>query len=566
MGVGQMAGLEIENLSYAYPGQDRLALDKISLSISRGDIAVLAGPSGSGKSTLAKAVAGLVPSFYGGRFQGCLSWSGQSLAATEPGEKARTIGYLSQDPESQLLTETVLSELVFGMENLGWSQKAMSKQVMEVASALALTEILEQPIRTLSGGLKQRVALGSILAMEPALLVLDEPTSQLDPVATEELLALLRRLNEDQGMTILLAEHRLDRCFHWADQIIYMDEGKVVYQGKDLREAARWAACQSAMPLPPMPRLFAGFGPDLPLTVKEGRRHLAAQHLSEKFLQPEVKGSPPVEEGVSPLLELEGVWYSYEPGLEGLRNLQVRISPGDFLAVMGENGAGKSTFLKLCRGLLQADRGRIRYKGQDMKKLSVEALAGTIGYLGQEPGEWLFMPTVKEEVAFTLKALEREWKIETEACLEDFQLQDWSQRNPRDLSVGQRQKVALASVAAAGPPLLLLDEPTRGLDEGEKEALGHRLQKWQRQGMAIVMVTHDVEFAAEHAGEVAFLSRGSWIDRGPREAMLSGSTFYAPQTAKLFRGLAEHVVTLSRGRELLGELNKEEMKRGEDHE
>lgn len=560
-----MAGLAIENISYAYPGQSKVALDQITLTIPKGDVVVLAGPSGSGKSTLAKAVAGLVPSFYGGRFQGRLTWFDQDLHMKKAGEKTPAIGYLSQDPESQLLTDTVLSELVFGMENLGWSQKAMNKQVMEVASALALTDYLDSSIRTLSGGLKQRVALGSILAMEPDLLVLDEPTSQLDPVASEELLALLRRLNEDQGMTILLAEHRLDRCFHWADQVLYMNRGKLVFQGKDLREAARWAAGQDFMPLPPLPRLFAGFAGKPPLTVKEGRRYLADHQLSPEPACSEKKKLAPAEEGPC-LLELEGVWYSYEPGNEGLRNLRVRVRAGDFLAVMGENGAGKSTFLKLCRGLLPADRGRVHFEGQELNQFSVEALAGRIGYLGQEPGEWLFMPTVQEEVAFTLKALKEDWQPKTEACLVEFGLQAWSQHNPRDLSVGQRQKVALASVVAARPDLLLLDEPTRGLDEGEKEALGHRLKRWQAQGMAIVMVTHDVEFAAEHAEEVAFLSRGSWVDRGPGPSMLSGSTFYAPQTAKLFRGLAENVVTLSQGREILEGLHKEKKKRGESHE
>lgn len=566
-----MAIIEIENLTYYYPDEVKPALDNINLRLREGEFVLLAGGSGSGKSSLVRALSGLIPDFYGGKIAGAVKLDGADIKAMERSEVVRKVGMVFQDPESQLVMTTVEQELAFGMENLGLAPELMKRRIMEVSGALSLQEYLPENIPSLSGGLKQKTLLASILAMQPEVLILDEPTSQLDPVAGEEILTVVRRLNEDNGITVILIEQRLERCYHLADRILIMDEGKIILDSTDRAAAAEWAVQQESPFVPPLVRLFAqtGIAP-LPLTVKEGRQALKELYRYKDTLDEDLVSAvsrnteiteEPEEEKVlpaapAPLLEVQQLWFMYGNGREALKNINLTLRPGDFLVIMGENAAGKTTLLKIIRGLLPPSRGRALLSGGPVSERMVEELAAGVGYLAQNPNDYLFQPTVREEIAFTLRNLGLYSEERVGQVLERFDLKPYAELNPRDLSTGERQRVALAAVLAADPPLILLDEPTRGLDYEMKARLGEMLSALRREGRAIIVVTHDVEFAAEYAKQILFLSRGETVAHGETRPMLSRSIFYSSQIGKLFYGLEEDAVTLRDGQKALGRLLK----------
>lgn len=553
-----MPVLEIKNLTYFYPGENKPALDNINLSIEEGEFVLLAGGSGSGKSSLVRAMTGLIPEFYGGRIGGNVRLDGEEIKNIERKKVVQKIGMVFQDPESQLVMTNVEQELAFGMENLGLTPELMKRRIMEVSGALSLHPVLKESIPELSGGLKQKVMLASILAMQPDILILDEPTSQLDPVAGEEILTMIRRLNEDNGITVILIEQRLERCFHLADRVLFMEEGRIIYNGIDREETAKWAVTNKSPFIPPLSKIFAAVGSkQVPMTVKDGRRILKSMYRSYKIeIGPQKKiTESDAAKQTDPVVEVERVWFSYGKGPEVLKNIDLIIHPSDFLVVMGENAAGKTTLLKNIRGLITSSRGRIKINGRDIKEITVKAMARTVGYLSQNPNDYLFQPTVREEIAFTLENLAENLGIEKEnrvdELLEKFTLKHYAETNPRDLSTGERQRVALAAILAADPPLIILDEPTRGLDYEMKAQLGDLLVSLQNEGHALLVVTHDVEFAAEYADEILLMSRGQIMSRGPKKSMLSQSTFYSSQIGKLFYQIDDSIVTMQDGEKVL---------------
>ncbi|MDS1029250.1 energy-coupling factor transporter ATPase [Bacillota bacterium LX-D] len=551
-----MAQIQIENLTYYYPEKTKPALEKINLEILEGQFVLIVGGSGCGKSTLVRALTGLVPEFYGGTFGGKVSLNGQEIQRLDKRKLAQQIGMVFQDPESQLVMTNVEEELAFGLENLGLPNDLMKRRVMEVTGALGLSNYLQQFIPELSGGQKQKVALGAILAMQPDILVLDEPTSQLDPVAGEEILTMLKRLNEENGLTVVLVEQRLERCFHLADRVIVMNKGRIAFDGEP-EQAAKWAALNHSPFIPPLANLFAGAGfQDVPLTVKKGReilkRHFAITQCASPVQQKNIKVVPVQKDSI---VSVENLWFAYPTGKEVLKKINLQIRPGDFTVIMGENAAGKTTLLRNINGLLRPSRGQVKILNQDIKKMTVEELAKDIGYLSQNPNDYLFLPTVKEELNYTLHNLNLPDNGICEKLLERLHLMDHLQTNPRDLSSGERQRVALATVLVAKPKLLLLDEPTRGLDYQLKEELGKILWKLQSQGMAILMITHDVEFAAEYATDIILMAEGSFVAQGSKYDILTDSTFYSPQISKLFHNIVEKVVTLKQGEKILNKMS-----------
>ncbi|MFZ5754425.1 MAG: ABC transporter ATP-binding protein [Bacillota bacterium] len=552
-----MALVEVKDLTYYYPETDKPALDKINLSINEGEFVLIVGGSGSGKSSLVRALAGLIPDFYGGKYGGSVSIAGVELRQMGRESLVQKVGMVFQDPESQLVMTNVEQELAFGLENLGLPKSLMKRRIMEVAEALSLTPLLKSNTPELSGGLKQKVALASILAMQPDILILDEPTSQLDPVAGEEILTIIRRLNEDNGITVILIEQRLERCFHLADRFLVMEQGQIVYNHTDRGEIAKWAVENKSPFIPPLAKLFtvAGFS-EIPLTVKEGRKLLkAVSSVSNQEFKKEESNPRTVSSGKKePLVEIEKMWFAYENGTEALQNINFKIYPGDLIVLMGENAAGKTTLLKNIRGLLKPTRGKIKILHQDIRETSVEQLAGIVGYLSQNPNDYLFLPTVREELAFTLQNLCLKDNGKIDKWLERLDLTRYAMSNPRDLSSGERQRVALASVLVAEPQLILLDEPTRGLDYELKNNLGQLLLELQKEGKALLVVTHDVEFAAEFAQEVVLMTQGTIIARGSKYEMLTQSTFYSPQVSKLFNKFDDTVVTLREGEQALKRL------------
>lgn len=552
-----MALFKIEDLTYSYPDGDRPALKNINLEIEEGELLLVVGGSGSGKSSLARLLAGLVPHFYGGRLEGRVLFRGKDLRELDPRLLAARVGVVFQDPEKQLVMTSVEAEIAFGLENLGLPQEEMSRRIAEVTGFLGLSSLKEEFTASLSGGQKQKVALAAVLAMQPEVLILDEPTSQLDPVAAEEFFHLVERLNKEMGYTVVLIEQRLERCFHLADRLVVMEEGEVLRCGR-AEEAARWLVENRLPFIPPVARFFASLGaPAVPLTVKEGRREL--RRLLEDI--PLSAGPGPRElQAVLPrkkepqaqdLVELKGVWFTYPNGREVLRGVSLEVRAGDFVVIMGENAAGKTTLLKNMVGLLKPGRGRVLLLGRDTRSFSLPELARGVGYLSQNPNDYLFQDTVEDELRFTLDSLGLEDNGVVDATLERLGLIAHRKANPRDLSSGERQRVALAAVLVARPRLLVLDEPTRGVDCRLKRELGLFLTALAGEGVGVVVVTHDVEFAAEYARRVVVISSGRVVCEGSKHEVLGSSLFYCPQMARLFRGYVEGVLTVEEGIEKL---------------
>ena len=538
----------LKNISYFYPERAEPAVAEINLSIGEGEFLLVTGPSGGGKSTLARILAGSAPHFYGGRLEGVAAFGGEEIRYLERRRLHRDVGIVFQDPEKQIVMTRVESEIAFGCENLGVPPAEIKRRVAETAAFLNLTGILRCRCEELSSGEKQRVTIGSVLSMQPRILILDEPTSQLDPVAAEEVLRAVKRLNDELGFTIVLIEQRLEMCFQMADRVILMEGGRIV-RDSSREDFSLWAARSGSLFIPPVARFFATTGsPSIPMTVGEGRKLLAAYKIDNERLR-----RPPLDTG-KVLLQARKVRHVYRGGVEALRAVDLALCGGEIVFMLGENGAGKSTLLKSLCGLVRPSGGSVTVLGEDIAAMGDGELASVLGYLSQNPDDYLFNETVGEELLFTLNNLGLPDDGRVERLLEHLEISSLREVNPRDLSTGERQRVALASVLVADPGILLLDEPTRGLDSGLKAGLGRLLVELCERGKAILLVTQDVEFAAEYARRVILMFDGEIVADGQTRDVLDRGLFYSPQMARLFAGKAENVVSLEDALEAIGHL------------
>jgi energy-coupling factor transport system ATP-binding protein len=503
--------LSASGFTYSYPDAAGAALLDISLELEPGSFTVLAGESGSGKSTLLRAACGLVPHFHGGEASGDLVVGGMSVRDHGPGDLSQVCGTLFQDPESQVVMGGVRAEIALGLEHRGESPAAVARAVEEAALALGIGHLLGRRADTLSGGELQRVALAAALAHRPRLLLLDEPTSQLDPVAGDELIWLLRRLNEEWGTTVLLSEHRLERCLPAADRVLALDRGRLVCDAPPA-EFLAWAADARPPLATPAARLFslAGLRP-LPASVKQAKKALQIMGVGCRESEPEPSARRRRDKRVPAALELRGVWYEIEDGPTILRGIDLRVEPGELVALMGRNGAGKSTLLKHAKALLQPTRGRV-------------ATSGEVALLLQNPGDYLIHEHAREEAG--------------EAALVSAGLEGRGDADPRDLSGGERQRLALEIVLSGGekPKVVCLDEPTRGMDRTRKDALALRLHELAQQGAAVIVATHDPEFAARLAERVVLMGEGELIADGPTAELLAGGWYFATEVARVLGG------------------------------
>ena len=526
-----------EGFGYRYPEAGRASLYDIALRIEPGTFTVLAGVSGSGKSTLLRAFSGLVPHFHGGQATGELSVGGLDVRDHGPGELAGVCGTVFQDPETQVVMGGVRAELELPLEHRGEPAGSVARAVEETALALGVAHLLDRRTDTLSGGELQRVAIAAAMVHEPPLLVLDEPTSQLDPVAGDELVWQLRRLNEDWGTAVVVAEHRLERCLPAADRVIAMVDARIACDAAP-GEFLDWAAAQSPPALAtPAARLFslAGLRP-LPASVKEGHATLRASRstpgeparsdgvvLMHDIGAQRRHGSPERPRKLRALLRRNGrdtqaalglkeVWHEVEDGPTILRGISLRLEPGERVALMGRNGAGKSTMLRIAKGLAEPTRGKVER-------------AGEVALLLQNPGDYLVHGHAVEDAGV--------------AGVAAAGLAGREDANPRDLSGGERQRLALEVVLGGGDPaVVLLDEPTRGMDRIHKDALAARVRQLAEGGAAVMVATHDTEFAASLANRIVLLGQGVVIADGPPEEVLGGGRHFSTEVARVTNGAA----------------------------
>ena len=518
--------IEFASVTITYPGAVQPALANVDLAISEGELVLVVGQTGSGKTTLLRAINGLVPHFTGGTLAGSVRVAGRDTSTHHPRDLADVVGIVPQDPLSSFVTDTVEEELAYGMECLGVPASTMRRRVEETLDLLGLADVRDRPLLSLSGGQRQRVAIGAVLTAHPRVLVLDEPTSALDPGAAEEVLAVLQRLVHDLGITVVLAEHRLERVLEYADRVIY-----VPGEARPLVVGTPAEVMQASPVAPPVVRLgrLAEWTP-LPLSVRDARRQ--ARELRERLRQR--PGRPRRTVSAEPVVSVERTRASYGP-VPALRGVTLDIAKGEIVALMGRNGAGKSTLLSTLVGLRRPDAGTVRIDGVDPATLTGPRLIGRIGLVPQDSTDLLQRDSVAAECADA----DRDAGVEpgsTAALLARIAPEIPGDAHPRDLSEGQRLVLALAVVLVATPAVLLLDEPTRGLDYPTKERLSDLLRDLAASGHAIVVATHDVELAAETATRVVVLAEGEVVADGPTAEVVVGSPLFAPQVAKVLVG------------------------------
>ncbi|WP_329341197.1 ATP-binding cassette domain-containing protein [Streptomyces sp. NBC_01352] len=545
--------IRFENVSVTYDGAAEATVQGVDFEVPEGELVLLVGPSGVGKSTVLGAVSGLVPHFTGGTLHGRVTVAGRDTRTHKPRELADVVGTVGQDPLSHFVTDTVEDELAYGMESLGLAPDVMRRRVEETLDLLGLADLRDRPISTLSGGQQQRVAIGSVLTPHPRVLVLDEPTSALDPAAAEEVLAVLQRLVHDLGTTVLMAEHRLERVVQYADQVALLPSpGAAPVLGTP---ADIMAVSPVYPPVVDLGRL-AGWAP-LPLTVRDARRRAGdlRERLGGQDGTPEVSvvtTAPPQPEApptsrlrlglrlrrkptsaptTAPPAEVHALAVRRER-VQALRHVDLTVAPGETIALMGRNGAGKSTLLSALVGLVEPAAGSVRVGGAVPHRTAPPELVRRVGLVPQEPRDLLYADTVAAECA----AADRDAGAAPGTCralVTELLPGVTDDIHPRDLSEGQRLALALAVVLAARPPLLLLDEPTRGLDYAAKARLVAVLRGLAAQGHAIVLATHDVELAAELVHRVVLLADGEVIADGPTADVVVASPSFAPQVTKI---------------------------------
>ncbi len=523
--------IRFDHVTFTYPGAERPTLADVDLVVPEGELCLVVGTTGSGKSTLLRAVNGLVPRFSGGTLLGRVEVDGRSTEAVPPRELADVVGFVGQDPAAGFVTDIVEDELAHVMENLGVAPDAMRRRVEDVLDLLGLHELRHRPLATLSGGQQQRVAIGSVLTAGPRVLVLDEPTSALDPGAAEEVLAALTRLVHDLGITVLLAEHRLERVVQYADRVVVLPApGRPVVVGEP------GVALADAPVAPPVVELgrLAGWSP-LPLSVRDARRAAADLRARLAPLAPDAPVASPARPrpaGRGPALaRVEGLHGGYG-AVRALRGVDLELHAGEVVALMGRNGAGKSTLLAHLVGLRPPERGSVQVGEAEPHRLAAREVVRSAGLVPQEAGLLLYHDTVAAECT----AGDRDADLApgaTRAVLDRLVPGVDPRAHPRDLSEGQRLALALAVVLAAEPPLVLLDEPTRGLDYPAKRRLVTVLRELGAEGRAVVLATHDVEVVAEVADRAVVLAEGEVVADGPAREVVVHSPVFAPQVAKV---------------------------------
>jgi len=552
--------VEIRDLHYSYPNARAQALRGVDLTVDEGEFILLTGPSGCGKTTFCRCLNGLIPHFYQGELEGEVTVTGLSIRENSTAKLAQNVGLIFQNPDNQIFALTVEKDVAFGLENLGIPKELMLEAIDWALEKTGISHLRERGTHELSGGQKQRLSIASILAMRPKILVLDEPTSFLDPLGAIRIFKVLEALNRDHGMTIILIEHRVDLASQYVDRVILVSDGRILRTG----------APEEVFTLEETRLTGVGIPKILELSKRLNQRGLAFEPLPlspDSFIEQLERNIPPMdvrrvkktvvqdlegftgEHNMSPIIRVEDVSYTYPSGVQALNGVSLTIHKGEFVAIMGENGAGKTTLVKHFNGLLRPQKGRIMVDDVDVSQVSVASLARKVGLVFQNPDDQLFSENVESEISFALNNFGFEKEVvekRVDWALNLLNLEQYRKSSPFILSGGERKRVALASVLAWDPEIVVLDEPTIGQDYAQKEKLRHFLMQLRTQGKTTIIVTHDVEFVAECKPRIVLMADGGIIADGSTKEIMTNAeameraSVSPPEITKIFSRLSHH--------------------------
>ena len=555
-----MGIVEIRDLHYSYPNARAQALRGVDLTVDEGEFILLTGPSGCGKTTFCRCLNGLIPHFYQGELEGEVTVTGLSIRENSTAKLAQNVGLIFQNPDNQIFALTVEKDVAFGLENLGIPKELMLEAIDWALEKTGISHLRERGTHELSGGQKQRLSIASILAMRPKILVLDEPTSFLDPLGAIRIFKVLEALNRDHGMTIILIEHRVDLASQYVDRVILVSDGRILRTG----------APEEVFTLEETRLTGVGIPKILELSKRLNQRGLAFEPLPlspDSFIEQLERNIPPMdvrrvkktvvqdlegftgEHNMSPIIRVEDVSYTYPSGVQALNGVSLTIHKGEFVAIMGENGAGKTTLVKHFNGLLRPQKGRIMVDDVDVSQVSVASLARKVGLVFQNPDDQLFSENVESEISFALNNFGFEKEVvekRVDWALNLLNLEQYRKSSPFILSGGERKRVALASVLAWDPEIVVLDEPTIGQDYAQKEKLRHFLMQLRTQGKTTIIVTHDVEFVAECKPRIVLMADGGISADGTTKAIMTDAeameraSVSPHEITKIFSRLSHH--------------------------
>lgn len=567
--------IEVKNFSFQYPKESHAALYQVSMEVEEGSFVVLCGKSGCGKSTLLRQFKSVLASH--GEKRGEILYCGKNLEDVDLRTQSAEIGYVLQNPDNQIVTDKVWHELAFGLESLGYDTPTIRLRVAEMASYFGIHSWFLKNVSELSGGQKQLLNLASVMAMHPKLLILDEPTSQLDPIAASDFLETVRKINRDIGTTVILTEHRLEDVIPWADKVYVMDKGRMIADGtpNEIGEQLRTMGHDMFLSMPAPMQIYAGTNSSLrcPLTVSQGRRWLS-EELETKGIKikkernqeetAEKKGSifeklaglKKEPEKEIPEIRIKDVWFRYERDLpDVVKGLSLDIKKGEIFAVVGGNGTGKSTAMSLIARIRFPYRGKIYLEGKEIGKYSDDELYhGFLGVMPQNPQSLFVKKTVREDLYEVIDGkrerksdaypIEMKKKDAVEGIVSLTRLEGLLERHPYDLSGGEQQRLALAKVLLLRPKILLMDEPTKGIDNHYKKELGEILRKLSLHGVTILMISHDVEFCAQYADRTGLFFQGNVVTSEESKRFFAGNNFYTTAANRMARNYFPNAVTV----------------------
>lgn len=567
--------IEVKNFSFQYPKESHAALYQVSMEVEEGSFVVLCGKSGCGKSTLLRQFKSVLASH--GEKKGEILYGGQNLEDVDLRTQSAEIGYVLQNPDNQIVTDKVWHELAFGLESLGYDTPTIRLRVAEMASYFGIHSWFLKNVSELSGGQKQLLNLASVMAMHPKLLILDEPTSQLDPIAASDFLETVRKINRDIGTTVILTEHRLEDVIPWADKVYVMDKGRMIADGtpNEIGEQLRTMGHDMFLSMPAPMQIYAGTNSSLrcPLTVSQGRRWLS-EELETKGIKikkernqeetakkknsifEKLAGLKKEPEKEIPEIRIKDVWFRYERDLpDVVKGLSLDIKKGEIFAVVGGNGTGKSTAMSLIARIRFPYRGKIYLEGKEIGKYSDDDLYhGFLGVMPQNPQSLFVKKTVKEDLYEVIDGkrerkseaypIEMKKKDAVEGIVSLTRLEGLLERHPYDLSGGEQQRLALAKVLLLRPKILLMDEPTKGIDNHYKKELGEILRKLSEHGVTILMISHDVEFCAQYADRTGLFFQGNVVTSEESKKFFAGNNFYTTAANRMARNYFPNAVTV----------------------